>query len=503
VKVFDLIRQVVRRLIPTKNIQSAENIETPLSQDMQTALDLWRSMYNDNPPWVDGDSVKSQNLPAFISSEISRQITLEMQWSLTGGQDESGDSVDNARSTYLKAEFERCIDAVIEKLPAGCAAGGMVIKPYPKDGHLYFNIVPAWSVYPVAFGDGGDLVDVIFPDSFSIDRTTYTRLERHKRDGDDIVITQRAFESKTPGQLGTEIPLSRVEQWKDLEPEVKVPGVGGNLYGWYKAHGANSVDDDSPMGMSVFGGATKLIREADIQWSRLLWEYEASEMAIDVDPTALKVRPDGKSDTPRLKDRLFRAVDNGSDGLYSVFAPTIRDASIINGLERALRKIEDACGLSAGTISDVNNEARTATELRIMRQRTYVTISHNQRSLERCLIDVVRAMDFYATLYNLAPAGEYDISFEWDDSITTDTAQQLNERLLLKQQGLYGDVEFRMWYFGETHAQATAALEAIRQEQQDKATATLNLNQLLSQGATEDDNGLGDAKGATGTEGEQ
>jgi len=125
-------------------------------------------------------------------------------------------------------------------------------------------------------------------------------------------------------------------------------------------------------------------------------------------------------------------------------------------------RVEDSCGLARGTLSDANQEARTATELRIVKQRTYdphrmreycisasrmmltallntatpigasivkqrtyATIADNQRALEHCLRDVVRAMDKYATMYDLAPAGDYDLSFEWDDSIITDASQQL------------------------------------------------------------------------------
>jgi hypothetical protein len=74
-------------------------------------------------------------------------------------------------------------------------------------------------------------------------------------------------------------------------------------------------------------------------------------------------------------------------------------------------------------------------------------------------------MDKYATLYNLAPPGAWDVSFEWDDSVLTDAGQQLQERMLLLNSGIYGKAEFRQWYFGETSAQAKAAVEAVQLEQ--------------------------------------
>ena len=214
-----------------------------------------------------------------------------------------------------------------------------------------------------------------------------------------------------------------------------------------------------------------------MQYSRLLWEYEGSELAVDVDPSVLKPKKTegGGVEMPKLNQRLFRAVDadKGDRDLYEVFSPAIRDANLITGLNQLLIRIEDQCGLSRGTLSDANVNVRTATELKIVKQRSYATISDNQKALERCLRDVVHAMDVFASLYDLAPEGEYDLSFEWDDSIITDTDQQMNQRLALAAAGIIGKAEMRQWYFGETPAQAQAAIEAVREEQREAMDAML------------------------------
>ena len=459
-------------MIPYRNVEQAESIETPLSTEMTNALTLWYELYLDKASWVDRESVKSMNLPALISSELARQIVLEMKWNITGkGGAEGEEAPMNPRAQYLKDEFEKLVAVLRLKLEQGCAAGGMIIKPYPnvEDGHIYFDWAMDWGIYPVAFGDDGDLTDVMIPDVFKDGKTTYTRLERHKIVKDGVEITQRAFRSNYDETLGTEIDLGSVEKWANLKTEAKVTQTDGPLFGWFKVAAANSVDVDSPLGASVYAKAVDLIREADMQYSRLLWEYEGSELAIDVDPTALRPRrtEGGALEMPKLNQRLFRAVDidKGDRDLYDVFSPNIRDGSLLNGLNQLLIRIEDLCGLSRGTFSDANVDARTATELKIIRQRSFATVADNQASLERCLRDVVRAMDKYATIYHLAPEGEYDVSFEWDDSILTDAGEQMQERLMLFNAGIIGKAEFREWYLGETKAQAQAALEAIAQEQ--------------------------------------
>lgn len=500
-RLLSMIRQVIRRVIPYKSIEQAERVETPLSSEMTNALDLWYNMYLDKAPWLSDTSTHSLNLPAFIASEIARQIVLEMKWNITAkkatgtgasedtaatddGQEPDDDESTNPRAEYLKTEFKKLVTVLREKLELGCAAGGMLIKPYPNldDGHIYFDWNADWSFYPLAFDDDGNLSDVIIPDTFTEGRTFYTRLERHTVEKDGVRITQRAFKSNQRDTIGTEIPLTEIDRWSSLQPEALVQSSEGPLFGWYKVAASNCIDVDSPMGASVYAKAVRLIEQADIQYSRLLWEYKGSELAIDVDPTVLRPKrgESGQLEMPDLDKRLFRAVDadKGDRDLYEVFSPQIRDGNLITGLNQLLMRIEDLCGLSRGALSDANTEARTATELKIIRQRTYTTIAGNQAALENCLRNVIRAMDKYATVYNLAPEGEYDVSFEWDDSVLTDSEQQLQERLTLMNAEVISKTELRQWYLGETRAQAEAAIAAIQDE---KLGQLMNLNSLEMQ----------------------
>ena len=434
-----------------------------LGQEMAGALELWYALYRDRAPWKQPGTVKSLNLAAAAAGEIARQVTLELKWDVTakGGGD-------GARAAFLKEQMARLMDVLRQKLEQGCAAGGMLVKPWPdlKGGRLCFDFAMDWSLWPLAFDGEGNLADVIIPDVFRDGETIYTRLERHTLNGEDVTITQRAFKTTHEDSLGTEVPLTSVERWASLEPEVTVTGAGGMLFGWYKVAAANTVDADCALGASVFAKAVDVAREIDLQYSRLLWEFEGGELAVDVDPTALYEKSDGYGrPLPRLNERLFRAVDTGADSTYEVFAPALRDGSLVNGLNQLLIRFEDLVGLARGTFSDANVDARTATELKLVRQRGYATVADNQRALEKCLRDVLRAMDRYASIYRLAPEGEYEAVFEWDDSVLTDVEQQLQQRLQLVQAGAMSRAELRQWYLGESEEQAQAGVRRAREEE--------------------------------------
>jgi len=456
------IRQTLKRwwsrLIFYDDIARAEEVRPSLSPEMGRALALWRALYRDRAPWKRPGTVRSLNLAAAAAGEIARQVTMELDWDIrpAGG--------DGARADFLKAQFAGLTRALRQKLEAGCAAGGMIVKPWPDPatGRIYFDFAMDWSLFPIAFDGEGNLVDVILPDEYRDGEVIYTRLERHRFEAGQVTITQRAFRSTREGCLGRPVPLNSVPRWAALAPEATITGVDGPLFGWFRVAAANSVDGGCPMGASVYARATEVLEQVDLQYSRLLWEFEGGELAVDVDPTALLPRPGGGEALPRLNQRLFRAVDTGAEGTYQVFAPALRDASLINGLNQLLMRFEDLCGLSRGTFSDADRQARTATELRLARQRSYATVADNQRALERCLRDALRAMDRYATLYHLAPEGEWEADFRWDDSVLVDTGAQLEERLRLVAAGALGADELRAWYLGESGERARAAVAALR-----------------------------------------
>lgn len=470
-----IIGEAIHKLIPYRDIVQAEHFESPVSDEMTAALTLWALMYMNKAPYLSTDGMKSLNIASFICSELSRQVTQEMKWSITGAEtSKNGEHSMNDRAAYQAEQFKRCTGTLLrEKLEIGMAAGGMVVKPYPdpKSKRIFFDFVPDWSVYPAGFDGDGCITDIVFRDGFQDGRFYYTRLERHTVDGENVRITQKCYRSQSANALGKPCDLAEVPQWAALEPELLIEHTGGRLlFGWYRAANANNIDLDTVMGSSVFAKAVDCIRDADEQYSRLMWEFEAKETAIDVDPTVLV--PKAERDTsgkiyqmPKLNQRLFRAVDLGNEKTYNVYDPPIRDASLLNGLNSILCRIEDLCGLARGTISDSTaKEAMTATQILILKQRTYETIHANQQALEQCLRDVVDAMNIYADALELAPKGDTDVSFEWDDSVISDTDTELEQRLRLQSAGIMSKVEIRMWYLGETRQQAEDAIAQIAQD---------------------------------------
>lgn len=512
------------------------------------------------PTFSDPTAVMSLGLPAFIASEKARMAVLELKSEITAPK--KVEEVDNpeyfppktdalgnvtvsgkpktivteetigetARAEYMNEQYKnKLLSKLRTQLEYGLAKGSLIIKPYVKKVALQpiagidsdaqkqisedkyeieFDFVQADCFYPFSFDSSGKLSEVAFLQTKVDKDTAYTRLEYHKLVGNTVTIINKAFENKNvndsainglQASLGKEIELSKVPEWKDLPTQATVHNVDRLLFGYFKVPDANTIDPHSPLGISVFARAKNLIKEADKQYSRLLWEFEGGELAIDIDRDALQFQEGengtGHSQLGTLQNRLYRKVDLGESDTYKPYSPQLRDTSLVNGLNTILMRIEDVCALSRGTISDVAAEARTATELKILRQRSYSSNAEIQFALETALRDVVYTMNVYCTLYNIvgdvprdangivdtSKMGQYDVSFTWDDSIIVDVDTELQKRLTLMNSGISSKLEVRMWYFGETLRQAKEALDKIADESQQAIEQNMAMSSQLGQ----------------------
>ncbi|MBR6729589.1 MAG: phage portal protein [Clostridia bacterium] len=435
-----------------QGIEKALGKKILISHDMQTALVLWEQLYRNQPPWV-SESVKSLSLPTTIAGELACQATLDFTLELSGSS--RADMIHKQVFEKLVFDLRRCVEQA-------CAYGGIVFKPYLDKRRLAVEYVPAQRFFPLATDSRGRIVSAVFAEQIKRNHRIYTRLEEHVLEPDGVRVRNLAFEGNGLLGPGRPVSLSCLPEWEMLAEEVTLKGAERPLFAYLKMPLLNTVDMDSPLGISVFARAVDLMKEADLQFSRLLWEYEGGELAVDASVDALLLEG-GDMKMPNLNKRLFRALDVEMEhgDLYSVFAPALRDASYLNGLNEVLIRIEDLCGLARGTISNMNYTARTATELNLLRQRSYATVTDIQKSLQAAMLELADALDMMTTVFSLAPAGKYTLTFEFDDSVVTDRASQFEEMKFLAERGIINKWEFRSWYLGETEQQAKEKLSEI------------------------------------------
>lgn len=463
---LDKVKGAIKNMFGTSDIETALNVDIAISTKMESAIKLWQAVYENRAPWLNED-VKSTELASSIASEFSRLILAEMKTEITGSQ----------RADFLQEQYKVFLNSMKDNLELGNATGGMIFKPYVKGNRIYVDLIKQGAFYPVAFDDTGKITSAIFSSQKVQGDYIYTRLEYHRLDGTDYYITNTAYKSRDKNTLGKQINLTDVPEWQDIEPETKIENLEKSLFSYYKPPAANNTDTKSPLGISVFARAINLIQDVDEQYGRVLWEYEGSEKAVYASVEALRPRKTSW-EMPKLKERLFRAIDidkKDGEGFFQDYSPDIRDEAFWRGLNKILERIEFTIGFAYGTLSEPSFSDKTATEIKISKQRSYETISRAQNNLQIALEDLVYAMDALATLYNLIVAGNYELSNEWGDSVLTDTQTEQMVQMQEVSQGVRSKLRYIMWRYGLTEEQAQEELDRINQERQSNSNNLFGL----------------------------
>ncbi|MEF9987976.1 MAG: phage portal protein [Christensenella sp.] len=441
-KFMDWVRRVLGKLINKSTIKEKLQIDVAVSGEMADAIDLWSKIYENKAPWL-SSTVQSLNLGSAIAGEIARLVTIELKSEITG----------SPRAEYLQTQYQPVLDKLRQYCEYGCAKGGIVFKPYIDGKRIAVDAVHADRFFPTAFDGSGNITGAVFVERLTKGKKYYTRFERHNLFNRGYEITNAAYVSDVESMIGREADLAGIDEWASLEAHSIIQNIDTPLFAYFKAAQANTTDTDSPLGVSVYARAVDLLQEADKQYSRLLWEFEGGELAIDADVTMFQDVGKDKVVFPKGKERLFRTfrgLGGDTEEQLKTFSSALRDESFNNGLNTLLIRIEDNCGLARGTFSNPQGEARTATELKILKQRSYATVADNQKSLQAALEQLIYAMDVWTTLGKLAPAGDYEVSFKWDDSIIVDSEAEQLIRMQEVAAGILKPEEYIKWRYGIT-----------------------------------------------------
>lgn len=422
---------------PAGCIEKAFGVSPAASKSMEDNRALWWAMYVNHPPW-ESDEVRPLGLAGAIGREMARHALAEFEVRASGG--ERGAFIDRQMREAAK-NFHSCLEL-------GLCLGGVALKPCPDGDRLLVDVC-AGSFTPTRFDGAGKAVGGVFRcGPVKQGKEFFVRMEYHDFETDGggpvYVIRNKAFRSGEDGFIGAETALDCVPEWAGLQPEVRIQGLRGPLFAYFKPPFANEVEPGSKVGASVYAGAAaELIRQADEQWRMIRWEYRSGKRRIYVDGV----------DAGQFDDEIFVAGPFSRDGdFFDVFSPAFRDDPLYNGFQRILQRIEFHVGLAYGTISDPQNVEKTATEILAAKHRQYVTGEGIQRAFQGALEDLAAAMDAWCDLAALAPKGEFEVRYSWGDGVLDDPECRRLDKAMdaeLVEKGLMNGWEFRMKWFGE------------------------------------------------------
>ena len=251
--------------------------------------------------------IVSLGLPAMIASEKARTALLELESEITAPTEQvevpnpdypgemryttglDGEKIpiptpmpsetlieertvgDSSRAEYLESQYKKLKKQLRTQIEYGIAKGGLVIKPYVvtnkpvnSDGvdsdltptvDIEFDFIQADAFYPLAFDASGKITEAAFIQTKTEKNQIYRRLEYHKWENNIVTVVNKAYKSHNikgdditnGGDLGEEIKLSEVPEWKDLEEKAVIKNVIQPLFAYFKMPEANTIDTSSPL----------------------------------------------------------------------------------------------------------------------------------------------------------------------------------------------------------------------------------------------------------------
>ena len=433
------MREVWQRMITKQDIKQMLGVDITISSSMTEALKLWNDMYCDVPPWA-SENVIPLSMPAVIASKAAKMVTIEAEFGCEGSE----------RADFISSQLEPVREKLRTLVEYAAAKGGLVFKPYIENGSVTVEYIQGNCFYPTSFDSNGNITGGVFYTRKTVGDMYYTRVEYHQLKGNVYTIKNVAYQSCVKESIGVKCSLRLVPEWAGMDEELSLNNIEKPLFVYFKMPFANNIDPSSPLGVSIYAKAVNTIKDLDEQYAELIWEYRGGELAIHATEDLFRKNKDVYK-LPKHGKRLYRLLESGAnnENIMQVFAPAFRDQSLQSGFNEILKQIEQQCGFARGTLSDISQVEKTATEIIHAKQDTYTTVSDIQKSLQNTLEHLMYIIDVWADLGGLAPEGEYNPTFSWDDSIISDRKSEFAEKAQLFQLGIFGADEFRAWYTGE------------------------------------------------------
>lgn len=407
-------------------------LDTQTSKDMIDAFQEYAQIFNMHEPWVNEDTA-SLHVAKTICEKVAEAVAIEYK------------SV--CSDEYINKVYQKFLRNVRTNTEYMIGKSCIFFKPCYSNGKIKVTVIQADKFIPVKFDDTGDLLACITIDQLTKGEDVYTRLEYNELIEDKMVIKNIAYKGRKNGSiLESKISLASVPEWKKIDEFGEIVGIDRLIGGFASTKSANTIDNSCPIGMPIYYNALDTLKKIDEQWTRTIWEYVGSELAIDIDESLLDRDRNGNVIYPKGKKRLFRKMvfDEVKDKNYNVFSPEIRDTSMFNGLNEMLRKAEVQCHLEHGTLSKTEAVEKSATEAKQLKQSYYITVKDIQLSMQQAFDDLLYGIYVLCKLNGIPVQPKYVVEHDWDDSILVDKDTTRNQALIERNNGITSDVQYIM-----------------------------------------------------------
>lgn len=380
------------------------NIEPISSEQMQGWINECVNIYKGSPSWLDEDDhIDTIDFAKALCSETARLAILGIGIKIDG----------SARANWVQEQIEKIYFQLREWVEYGCAYGTIILKPNGDSVDLYTP-----DMFEIIHATNGKIDGVIFHNWKQDGKKWFTRLEYHRFDNGLYLITNKCYYGDRPDDTKERIDIKKTP-WNYLAEEVAISNLDGPLFGILRTPQANNIDLGSPYGLPIFTEAVQELRDLDIAYSRNAKEVKDSKRTVLLDSDRLlPYGTTGGLDRTNLPD-FIKLVDGDTStesDVYHEINPTLNTDVRLTGINALLSQIGYKVGFSNGYfVFNESHGIQTATQVESDQQRTIQFIKDVRDKLESCLDGLIYAINVFADLYKMAPAGAYEVAYDFGD----------------------------------------------------------------------------------------
>lgn len=460
----------------------AFGVDTYLSPEMENAISLWEQLENGKPPWVDKDT-RTIRFSNTVARELAKLITqsIDIKVQAKYGTGEKAQLIQTAIDNYFLKNAQENMEKMIR-------LGGIMAK-WNGTGMDY--ITPD-RLLVTEFDSNGNITGVIFFSYYNKGDKFYTRAEWHRYEDSTrknetgetetvriYKVSNKAYVSEKYEEMGREIPLKKTK-WADIVPEFQAENLEKPLYTYIKNPYSNTIDPDSPLGVSCFSECIEELRWLDIAMSAMGTETETSAPMMMVNQSVIQYAKMNGIKLPKFVANT--GLDLSDDGKKPVeqWQPQLQVASRIEGINFYLSIISYKTGFDPGffVFDGQNISMATATQVESTERRTVNTVLSYRSLLDRpnsngdgrigAIHDIAYIIDAMSVINGeSAPAeyGNYELFCDFAD-ITENKEENKMFDYQLAQNGYMSKARFLVRHLGMTENDAAEMVAEAQKEKE-------------------------------------
>lgn len=436
------------------NFAQAFNVQDITSAAMKAAILDWFALYY-GAKGKNVDEDPCQRLPVAVVTKLTKTTFSEYSATAAGS------------NPFVKAVLNALDDVRKKAMHQALIGGECFLKPvFGQDQSVSFGVVSRQSFVVLGRNSRDEITDIGTSERTMYADKHYTLLERRSVDhAGYLTIQSKLYQSDSEQYLGTEVPLTTLEQYAAIPPVNRLPQPVGSIGMVPLRTPLENCVDGGPDAVSVYAPAVGLIHNINRNEAQLNAEFSNAESRIIASADLFKWDGEGRK---KLTDHVFTAVEEDPKDIgITIFSPAIREQSFLARKTEYLRNMETLIGLKRGILSEVEATERTATEVTSSAGDYNLTIIDFQQMWEKAVRKALRVCDILGKMYRVNSGGsvdpEKDVVIDWGNGILYDEEKEWSNYMGMVGAGMLKPEIALAWKFNLPW-ETPADLQKIREK---------------------------------------